>query len=240
MKTFHLSYFLLLTAFFLLAGCKNDPVSTDKLPQILYGQVVDSQGNAIADVNVHYIFQITDHYSAKIENHDSALSKVGKICPSTDISFTIPKRSKVTVKLFRWYTRDIVGTMINDTLDGGTHSITLDAAKITNGFYIYQLQVDTSIVEKMLVYINLDVSTLVLTDPLTKSNSSGVFELPYALLGFGVPNPRTGVNGQIIDTVQISSTFQIVLYKTGYSTTMKTVTIDPAVGIKQTFVLNKH
>jgi hypothetical protein len=239
LKIFHLSYFLLITALVLLAGCKNDPVSTNQLPPILYGQVVDSQGNPIADVNVHYIFQIPDYYSAKIESHGSALLKVGKTCPTTLISFEISKRSKVTLKLFRWYTHDTIGTLIDDTLNGGTHSATFDASKITNGFYIYQLQVDTSFVEKMLVFLNLDVSTLVLADPLTKSNSSGAFELPYALLGFGVPLSRTSVDGQTIDTVQISSTFQVVLYKTGYSTRTQTVTIDPVVGIKQTFVLIK-
>ncbi|RPI04105.1 MAG: hypothetical protein EHM64_11075 [Ignavibacteriae bacterium] len=110
---------------------------------------------------------------------------------------------------------------------------------MTNGFYVYQLQVDTFFVEKTMVLLNLDYSSLVLADPLTKSNSSGEFELPYGMLGFGVPISRSSANGQTIDTVQISSTFQIVLCKTGYSTTTQSVTIDPAIGQKQTFILRK-
>jgi hypothetical protein len=237
MQAYHLLILLLIVV--LMAGCKNNPISTDQLPQILYGQVVDSQGSSVADVNVHYIFQIPGTTLGKNESYNPTLSKVSKICPSTNIVFTIPTRSKATVKIFRWYTRDTVATLIDDTLDSGTHSITLNSTKMTNGFYIFQVHSDTFFVEKMMVFLNVDISTLVLADPLIKSNSSGAFELPYALLGFGIPISRTSAIGQTIDTVQISSTIQVVLCKTGYSTTTQSVTIDPAIGLKQTFVLRK-
>ena len=224
----------------MIAGCKNDPVSTNQLPPILYGQVVDEQGNPVQDVNVHYIFQYPGSPLGKIENFGSALSKIGKTCPSTNIVFSIPSRTKVTLKIFRWYTRDSIATLIDDTLSSGTHSITFNSAKMTNGFYIYQLKADTFFVEKMMVQLIIDMPTLILTDPLTKSNSNGLFELPYAMLGFGVPISSTNVNSDTIETVQISTTIQVVLCKTGYITTTQNITVNPAIGIKQTFVLKKY
>jgi hypothetical protein len=142
--------------------------------------------------------------------------------------------------ILRWYTRDTIGTIIDDTLDSGTYIKTFDPSKLTNGFYFYQLKVDTSVQEKIMVLLNLDLSTLVTTDPLTKTNLSGSFELPYALLGFGIPLSSSSTDGQTIDTVQIASTIQVVLYKEGYSTLTKSITINPTIGMRQSFTLQKQ
>jgi hypothetical protein len=84
------------------------------------------------------------------------------------------------------------------------------------------------------------MSLLVNTTPLLKTNSSGVFSLPYGVLGFGVPFNRTSSTGSSIDTVYVSHTIQIVLAKTGYVTNVKTITIDEANGMTQTFTLTKQ
>jgi hypothetical protein len=166
------------------------------------------------------------------------LNKIANICPSTPIEFVVPTRSKVTLRIFRWYTRDTIGTLIDDTLESGTYSSLLDSLKMTNGFYIYQLTVDTSVQERTMFILDDVLSSLITTNPLTKTNSNGSFELPYDLLGFGVPITRI-IPGGSSYTVEILPTIQIVLHKAGYTTLKQNVTIETGNDTRQTFILNE-
>jgi hypothetical protein len=218
--------------FLWIGGCKknDNPLTTDKLPLFLYGLVHDSQGNPVEGCGVHYMYSMTT----------SSLAKRGKTCPSTTISFNIPTRSKVTIKIFRWFTQDTIATLIDDTLNAGLHTIVFDASKHTNGIYIYQLRTDTTVQERFMSFLVTDVSALASSNPLVTTNSSGAFSIPFGVFGFSVPFQRTSVSGLTLDTVYISHTIQIVLCKTGYLTAMKTITIDETNGMNQSFTITKQ
>ena len=224
-------YYLTIALLFILtmSGCKknDNPTSVEELPQYLYGRVIDSQGSPVEGCGVHYIYTMTG----------SPLAKIGTTNSSTNILFYVPTRSKVTLTILRWYTRDTIATLVNDTLNAGSHLVTFDADKITNGIYIEQLKVDTLLQETHMSLMVDNISYLVNTTLLVTTNSSGSFKLPYGVFGFNIPFPGPG---EIADSIYISHTIEIVVYKSGYLTATKTITIDEAISMNQTFTLTKQ
>jgi len=221
---------LMLSFALMMSGCKknDNPISGEQPSQFFYGQVADSQGNPLEGCGVHYIYTFTT----------SPLEKAGTTSSSDSIKFTLPTRSKITIKILRWFTRDTIVTLVDDSLDAGYHAIAVDYTKFTNGIYIYQLTTDTSLVEARVNIIGTDISLLVNTTPLVTTNSSGSFKLPYGIFGFGLPWDQYG-DGPV-HSVYISHTIQIVLYKSGYLTTTKTITIDETNSAVQIFTLSKQ
>lgn len=59
--------------------------------------------------------------------------------PATVISFSLPQKSNVTVKIY-----DILGnevrTLINETKDAGKHSVNFNAASLSSGVYFYSIK----------------------------------------------------------------------------------------------------
>ena len=219
---------LVMLVVLMMSGCKknDNPISTEQPSQYLYGQVLDSHGSPLEGCGIHYIYTMTT----------SSLAKTGTTSSTTQIQFTIPTRSKVTLKIFRWYTRDTIATLVDDTLDAGEHAVTFDASKVTNGIYIYQLKADTLIQEIRMCLMVDDISFLVNTTPLVTTSSSGSFKIPYGVFGFDLPFVGPG---SVLDSVYVSHTIEIVVYKPGYSTATKTITIDEANGINEIFTLTK-
>jgi len=214
----------------LMSGCKknDNPISGEQPSQFFYGQVVDSQGNPLEGCGVHYI----DTYTT------SPLAKIGTSSSFDSINFTLSRRSNVTIRILRWFTRDTIETVVDDSLDAGYHAIAFDDTKLTNGIYLYESKIDTLLVESRFNRITTDISLLVNTTPLATTNSSGSFKLPYGIFGFGLPWDQSG-NGPVV-TVYVSHTIQMVVYKPGYLTTTKTITIDEANSAIQTFTLAKQ
>jgi hypothetical protein len=214
----------------LMSGCKknDNPISGEQPSQFFYGQVVDSQGNPLEGCGVHYI----DTYTP------SPLAKTGTTSSFDSIMFTLSTRSKVTIKILRWFTRDTIVTVVDDSLDAGYHAVAFDETKFTNGIYVYQFKTDTVLVEARFNIIDTDISLLVNTTPLVTTSSSGSFRLPYGIFGFGLPWDQYG-NGPV-DTVYVSHKIQMVVYKPGYLTLTKTMSIDQTSSAVQTFTLTKQ
>jgi hypothetical protein len=61
---------------------------------------------------------------------------------STTIEYTIPKTSKVDLKLYD-ITNRIVGTLVNLNQNPGTYRVKLDASKLASGIYFYRLNAGT-------------------------------------------------------------------------------------------------
>ncbi len=59
--------------------------------------------------------------------------------PSTKISYTIPKNSNVTLKVY-----DILGneisTLVNNSQTAGTYKVNFDASNLSSGLYLYKIQ----------------------------------------------------------------------------------------------------
>ncbi|MFA6979430.1 MAG: hypothetical protein WC209_08920 [Ignavibacteriaceae bacterium] len=224
-----------------ITGCKKDLVATVIVPDAnheFYGNVVDENGNPVGGVNVHYIFSFPNQRLEIYRNQILLNSEA--IPPSTIISFGIPTRQKVTVTILRWFTRDTITVLFNDTLNVGNYTFTLNTQTMTNGFYIYQIKTDTKTIESRMHYLDLDVSRLITTNPLVKSNLEGSFVLPYGLLGFGISFARVSPDGTPLPPIEISDTIQVVLFKPGYRTLIKEITIPHNSSPRETFILKKN
>lgn len=223
-----------------ITGCKNDLVSTVEIPDVthsLYGNVIDEAGNPVEGVNVHYIFSLP---TVRLEiNRNEVILNSAATPPSTVISFEIPTKQKVTITILRWFTRDTITVLFNDTLNVGQHVFSLNTQTMTNGFYIYQIKTETNKIESRMFCLTSDVSSLITTDPLVKSNSEGAFVLPYGLLGFGISIDRVSPEGTPLSPYEVSRTIQMVLHKRGYETLIKEITIPHSTSLEETFVLKR-
>jgi hypothetical protein len=72
--------------------------------------------------------------------------------PSTKISFGLPQRSSVVLKVFNVLGQE-VAELVNESLEAGTHSYNFDASKLTSGIYIYSLQTDAGVISKKMTLI---------------------------------------------------------------------------------------
>lgn len=70
--------------------------------------------------------------------------------PTTEISYSIPQKSNVTLKVFNVLGME-VATLFSGVQNAGEHTATFDAAKVSSGVYFYRLQAGSvSITKKML------------------------------------------------------------------------------------------
>jgi hypothetical protein len=72
--------------------------------------------------------------------------------PSTTISFTLPSRSFVALKIFDLLGRE-VATIFSEEMSAGSYSKQWNAAKISSGIYFYRLQAESFTETKKLVLL---------------------------------------------------------------------------------------
>ena len=72
--------------------------------------------------------------------------------PSTQISFGLPQRSSVVLKVFNTLGQE-VAELVNESLEAGTHSFNFDASKLTSGIYIYSLKTDAGVISKKMTLV---------------------------------------------------------------------------------------
>jgi hypothetical protein len=72
--------------------------------------------------------------------------------PGTTISFNLPSRLIVSLKVFDALGREI-GTLVNDELSAGDHMFRWNAKDFASGVYFYRLQTGSFIVTKKLILL---------------------------------------------------------------------------------------
>ncbi len=72
--------------------------------------------------------------------------------PTTEILFTLPKNSNVTLEVF-----NILGQKVSTLVDSyktvGTHTVAWDASNLSSGIYLYRLKADNFVSEKKMLLI---------------------------------------------------------------------------------------
>ena len=72
--------------------------------------------------------------------------------PSTIISYSVPKRSEVSLKLFDILGRE-VGKLVNEVQNTGTYKVEFNASHLASGVYFYQLKAEDFISVKKMVLL---------------------------------------------------------------------------------------
>ena len=72
--------------------------------------------------------------------------------PSTKISFGLPQRSNIVLKVFNTLGEE-VAELVNESLEAGTHSYNFDASNLTSGIYIYSLQTEAGVISKKMTLV---------------------------------------------------------------------------------------
>ncbi len=72
--------------------------------------------------------------------------------PSTEIQFSLPQRSRVTLTIFDLLGRE-VATLVSEELSGGSYSTRWDAAGFSSGVYLYRLQASEFVETKKLLLL---------------------------------------------------------------------------------------
>lgn len=72
--------------------------------------------------------------------------------PSTKISFGLPQRSNVVLKIFNTLGEQ-VAELVNESLEAGTHSYNFDASSLSSGIYIYTLQTEAGNISKKMTLL---------------------------------------------------------------------------------------
>lgn len=62
--------------------------------------------------------------------------------PTTNISFTLPERAEVSLKVYDVMGREVATLANSRSFIGGSHTLTFDASSLASGMYIYRLSVD--------------------------------------------------------------------------------------------------
>ena len=70
--------------------------------------------------------------------------------PSTDISYTIPKSSFVTLKVYNMLGQE-VATLVNGFKSANTYNVQFNAAGLASGIYIYELKAGDNVISKKMI-----------------------------------------------------------------------------------------
>ena len=83
-------------------------------------EITDNTG-----VNSPYTFSLSQNYPNPFN-------------PVTSISYSIPQKGLVTVKVFD-VTGKLVKTLVNETMEAGSNSVLFDASSLASGVYFYNI-----------------------------------------------------------------------------------------------------
>jgi flagellar hook assembly protein FlgD len=78
--------------------------------------------------------------------------------PSTLISFSMPKQSNVSLKIYNMLGQEIVALISNEIVGSGKYSVEWngkDAANqsVATGVYVYQLKADNTVISKKMLLV---------------------------------------------------------------------------------------
>ncbi len=112
-------------------------------------KIVDNEGNTNFSKEVHTEIDMADSYELS-QNYPNPFN------PSTTITYTLPEKSFVTLKIFNVLGNEIA-TLINEEKSAGVYRIKFDVTElkneISNGTYFYRLKVGEFTKTKKMIYM---------------------------------------------------------------------------------------
>ncbi len=73
--------------------------------------------------------------------------------PVTTIKFSVPLKSAVSLKVYNTLGQVVLSLINNETMESGTHSITVDASNLSSGTYIYKLNAGNNVLSRKMTLV---------------------------------------------------------------------------------------
>jgi hypothetical protein len=211
-------YFFLLAflgiGLFNLGACSSDQPTDNgdsRLPAI-YGRVLDAAGNPVANAGVSLLFSYASH-APGTASPTVALSP-NPATSQSNIKLTVPQSGQVNIMLLRADTRAVVDTIADGVFASGQHTRTVDVSNLPNLRYIVQYKTPNDSGE-----INLMVhkTQFPITAPFTRTDSNGLFVIPFASVSIGKLFEGTFETGVTSGWMEISNLLDIAIDGPGTS-----------------------
>ncbi|MBZ0201288.1 MAG: T9SS type A sorting domain-containing protein, partial [Ignavibacteriaceae bacterium] len=94
----------------------------------------------------------TEETPVTVNNYSLLQNYPNPFNPVTNISFTLPEKTNVTLTVFNILGREIT-TLVNGELNAGQHSVSFDASKLSSGIYFYRMQAGNFISTHKMTYL---------------------------------------------------------------------------------------
>ncbi|MGD1046848.1 MAG: T9SS type A sorting domain-containing protein [Bacteroidota bacterium] len=113
----------------------------------------DSTRTIVVNANDGIIVSVKDNTNqVTLERFELNQNYPNPFNPSTTVSFSLPSKSFVSLKVFDIMGRD-VATLVSEQMSKGTYSRHWNAANMSSGIYFYRLQVGSLIETKKLILL---------------------------------------------------------------------------------------
>ncbi|MEX0609388.1 MAG: hypothetical protein WD016_13785 [Balneolaceae bacterium] len=186
------SYFLSLLALcsFFLTTCINAPDPPQDYANV--EGLVTENGSPVVDAEIH------------IKSHFEPGGFVEGEVDEVEIGFTATASGVYALELYRLGSLQPFVTVFEDTLETGEQLLPIPDSLLSNGVYVYQIVTPLDQTAENNFLINKPDSALASTQPLTRTNSEGEFEISADYLAIESLFSR-GQNEQfeITDSLQI-------------------------------------
>ncbi|MBP6673275.1 MAG: hypothetical protein KA247_09005 [Bacteroidetes bacterium] len=206
------------------------PFKSERSPYFLNGTVIDGHGIPIADAEIHSMLKFSQPAM-------TVFRTPLKTMPSTNITFSMPNEGWATLKVFRLGTRELIATLIDGVLQPGNYVSVFDAGSLTNGFYVYQLITKENFTERLMLLQMVDISALVQTKPLTRTDAEGKFRLPQSLFGLDEEIAMTSEKGPDVIGKSYVDSLAIVVYQSGKRPFVQWMSVNKNGTMEHTYIL---
>ncbi|MBO6795257.1 MAG: T9SS type A sorting domain-containing protein [Balneolaceae bacterium] len=113
------------------------------------------RGELSVSTEVEFInenFSVGAEESASPYDFDLSQNYPNPFNPSTNINFTLPEASIVSLKVYNVLGQE-VAALVDQRMGSGAHSITFDASNLSSGVYIYRLQAGNNVQTKKMLLV---------------------------------------------------------------------------------------
>ncbi|MFH1527171.1 MAG: hypothetical protein ABIG69_11080 [Bacteroidota bacterium] len=215
MKRYSKILFFLLFA--IMFYCCNDSVvdPPDDREAAIYGKVVNEEGSPIQDIDVHYIFSLSQNI----------------VLRNAAIFYSLPINQTVTLQILDMHNIEIAKPLDQVEQLAGNHIYYWDGSNYTNGIYNYKIVGQTFTRKGSFPLLTDDINALIDAAPLTLSDNNGEFKINYSTLGIGSTYQIEGIN----DFLFLADSIKFVLHKNGFDDLVIPAKLDTTKLFEQTF-----
>lgn len=95
---------------------------------------------------------VKDAQKSVVTNYSLAQNYPNPFNPTTQISYNLPKEGFVTLRVYNMLGQE-VATLVNGNINSGEHTVTFNAANLSSGTYVYQLNANGVMLSQKMILL---------------------------------------------------------------------------------------